>query len=383
MSPAARELWDNAQPITGKLAETYLRSRGITPPNPAPACLRFAPELRHPSGKSFPALIAQVTHTKTGAMQAIQRIYLAPDGEGKAPVDGRQQKMSLGPTKGGVVRLAEPMNGAPVLAGEGIETVLTAMEATGLSGLATLGTSGLKDLELPDGVTRAILLTENDGGPNEKALAKVAPAFSARGVELLLAHPAPSVKDFNDYVKGKNGAAREAGLSAVRAAIKAAETPSVLLKKDPPSEREAVIRLGEGDPTAFLRRAKLDPGFPFEPGAIVALIEYRKRRSADFERLRARLRAETKVRVSALADAMKAETSRDGPDDGLPGRPITFEEIEPWLEHVDGAALLADIAETIGKYVIMEPCQRDAAALGAVFAHAHDLRDTAPIFFIV
>ena len=31
----------------------------------------------------------------------------------------------------------------------------------------------------------------------------------------------------------------------------------------------------------------------------------------------------------------------------------------------------------------MEPCQRDAAALGAVFAHTHDLRDTAPIFFIV
>lgn len=31
----------------------------------------------------------------------------------------------------------------------------------------------------------------------------------------------------------------------------------------------------------------------------------------------------------------------------------------------------------------MDPCQRDAAALGAVFTHAHDLRDTAPIFFIV
>ena len=31
----------------------------------------------------------------------------------------------------------------------------------------------------------------------------------------------------------------------------------------------------------------------------------------------------------------------------------------------------------------MDPRQRDAAALGAVFGHTHDLRDTAPIFFIV
>ena len=45
--------------------------------------------------------------------------------------------------------------------------------------------------------------------------------------------------------------------------------------------------------------------------------------------------------------------------------------------------LLTDIADAIGKYVIMDPHQRDAAALGAVFAHTHDLRDTAPIFFIV
>jgi hypothetical protein len=47
-------------------------------------------------------------------------------------------------------------------------------------------------------------------------------------------------------------------------------------------------------------------------------------------------------------------------------------------EPVDAPALLTEIAETIGKYVIMDPHQRDAAALGAVFAHTHDLRDTAP-----
>ena len=65
-------------------------------------------------------------------------------------------------------------------------------------------------------------------------------------------------------------------------------------------------------------------------------------------------------------------------DDGLPGRPITFEEIEPWREPVDGAELLTELSETIGAYVIMDPHQRDAAALWAAHAHAHDFRDTSP-----
>jgi Protein of unknown function (DUF3631) len=40
--------------------------------------------------------------------------------------------------------------------------------------------------------------------------------------------------------------------------------------------------------------------------------------------------------------------------------------------------LLTELAETIGAYVIMEPGQRDACALWAVHAHAHDLRDISP-----
>ena len=79
---------------------------------------------------------------------------------------------------------------------------------------------------------------------------------------------------------------------------------------------------------------------------------------------------------------MRAVVGGSPSSDGLPGKPITFEEIVPWPERVDGPALLTELAETIGKYVIMDPHQRDAAALGAVFAHTHDLRDTAPIFFI-
>jgi hypothetical protein len=145
------------------------------------------------------------------------------------------------------------------------------------------------------------------------------------------------------------------------------------------AEQEIAAKLAEGDSASFLARAKADVGFPFEPEAIAALNQLARRRAPDFERLRTQLKAETKVRFAALEAAMKAEAAiGDSGEDGLPGRPITFEEIEPWREPVDGDALLTELSETIGAYVIMEPGQRDACALWAVHAHAHDLRDISP-----
>ena len=160
-----------------------MKSRGITLPDPGPECLRFAPKLRHPNEQFFPAMIALSTHPKTGApVGGIQRTFLAWSGNGKAQVEKGEQKLSLGPCRGGVVRLADPVDGKPLLMGEGIETVLTVMEATGLPGWATLGTSGLANLELPDNVTEVILLAENDGGPNEKALSEIVSVLA--GAEL-------------------------------------------------------------------------------------------------------------------------------------------------------------------------------------------------------
>jgi Domain of unknown function (DUF927)/Toprim domain len=219
----AREIWDNAQPITGTLVEAYLRSRGITPPEPGPECLRFAPKLRHPNEQYLPAMIARPTKPKTGTpVGGIQRTYLARSGKGKAQVEKSEQKLSLGPCKGGVIRLAEPIDGKPLLIGEGVETVLTVMEATGLPGWATLGTSGLVNLELPDNVTMVVLLAESDGGPNEKALSDALPALVARGVEALVARPPPGLKDFNDLVNGKSGHLPEAGRVVVKEALEAA-----------------------------------------------------------------------------------------------------------------------------------------------------------------
>ena len=133
-------------------------------------------------------------------MTGIQRTFLAPDGAGKAPVPKGEQKMSLGRIKGGMVRLAESVDGAPLLLGEGVETVLTAMQATGFPGWVTLGTSGLKRASLPDNVKDVILLGENDEGKNAKAIAKAAPELKQKGVRVRVAMPLAGFKDHNSMV---------------------------------------------------------------------------------------------------------------------------------------------------------------------------------------
>ena len=70
-------------------------------------------------------------------------------------------------------------------------------------------------------------------------------------------------------------------------------------------------------------------------------------------------------------------------DDGLPGEPLKFDEIEPWDEPVDGAKLLAELSSAIGAYVIMDPTQRVAVALWVVFTHAHDFFLCAALLIIL
>jgi hypothetical protein len=214
----AQRIWENAGLLTGPIVEAYFHSRGLIIPKTGK--LRFAPSLPHDSGASYPAIVARVDRVN-GDMVAIQRTFLALDGSGKAPVDTRKQKMSLGPTKGGAIRLAERVDGVPLMLGEGVETVQTVIQATGYPGWATLGTSGFKPDALPDEVKDVILLGENDGGMNARAIAKVATDLKKRGVRVRVAHPPEGFKDFNDMVMG--AADLGAAFEAVRKAVEGAE----------------------------------------------------------------------------------------------------------------------------------------------------------------
>jgi hypothetical protein len=192
---AALVIWQSATPVGGTLAETYLVSRGLhlSPP----PTLRFHAGLKHPSGSIWPAMVALVTRGSDDTPVAIHRTFLAHDGGGKAPL--APQKMMLGPCRGGAVFLAAAGN--VLMVGEGIETCLAAMQATGHPAWAALSTSGLRALDLPGDVREVIVLADGDE-PGEAAARDSAFRWKREGRRVRLARP-PQGMDFNDMLVGR------------------------------------------------------------------------------------------------------------------------------------------------------------------------------------
>jgi putative DNA primase/helicase len=94
----------------------------------------------------------------------VHRTFLSRDGRRKAPVE--PVKMMLGPCRGGAIRLAPAEE--LLMVGEGIETCLAAMVATGHAAWAALSTSGLGALDLPSSIREVIVLADADA-PGEAA----------------------------------------------------------------------------------------------------------------------------------------------------------------------------------------------------------------------
>jgi hypothetical protein len=191
-SEAAFAIWQSAKPAQGTPVETYLASRGID--LPPPDSLRFHAGLRHPSGGIWPAMVALVTDGADGTPLAIHRTFLTADGGGKAPID--PQKMMLGPCRGGAVRLADLRD--VLMIGEGIETCLAAMQASGHTAWAALSTSGLRALNLPNDVRDVIVLADGDD-PGDAAARECALRWKRQGRRARIARP-PWGMDFNDLL---------------------------------------------------------------------------------------------------------------------------------------------------------------------------------------
>ena len=193
-SRQARALWDEAAPITGTLAETYLRGRAIT--CAMPEALRFHGDCWHgPTARRWPAIVAQVQGAEAFA---VHRTYLDPDGRGKAQID--PNKMMLGCTRGGAVRLTQPQ-GALVIC-EGIETGLSL--ASGLLRApatiwAALSTSGMRGLFLPPSQGQITIATDGDDA-GQDAGRELASRAHGLGWKVSIL-PAPQGRDWNDVLK--------------------------------------------------------------------------------------------------------------------------------------------------------------------------------------
>jgi putative DNA primase/helicase len=190
----ALEIWNASEPGGGTLVERYLRSREIT--LPVPDALRFHPSLKHPSGRAYPAMVALVTHGRTGRASAVHRTFLAPDGTKKAPV--AQQKLCLGPCRGGAIRLAPATE--IVMVAEGIETALSAMQVKKWPAWAALSASFLRTLELPPEIRNVIVLADGDA-VGIAAASHAASRWDRQGRSVPIVRP-PHGLDINDILCG-------------------------------------------------------------------------------------------------------------------------------------------------------------------------------------
>jgi putative DNA primase/helicase len=194
-SEVALAIWQSSKPSKGTPVEIYLASRGIY--LPTPDALRFHGGLKHPSGGIWPAMVALATRGVDGQPIGIHRTFLARDGSGKAPVE--PAKMMLGPCRGGVVRLAQ--HAGPLMVGEGIETCLAAMQASGHAAWAALSASGLLTLDLPEDVHDVIVLADGDQA-GEAAARDCALRWKRQGRRARIARP-PWGMDFNDLLMSR------------------------------------------------------------------------------------------------------------------------------------------------------------------------------------
>lgn len=83
--------------------------------------------------------------------------------------------MSLGPTRGHAIHLAPA--GPTLLISEGIETVLSGVQAMGLPGWSAISAGNMECLMLPAVVRRVVILADNDAtGAARRTAATPSPA---------------------------------------------------------------------------------------------------------------------------------------------------------------------------------------------------------------
>ena len=198
----AGNIWRGATGLGGTLGEIYLRSRGI---RILPPRFRFAmipawyDDATGECGPDRPAVVCLVTDAADRGI-GIQRIFLAPDGRGKAP-DMKVAKLSFGRPRGGAIRLG-PAGGDHVIVVEGPEDGATVSQMRADQPVfVTCGTGMMPLVEFPPEIRRVTIGADN-GKAGMAAAQKARAAFIDRGLEVRTVYPDPAFSDWNDQLRG-------------------------------------------------------------------------------------------------------------------------------------------------------------------------------------
>jgi hypothetical protein len=186
---AIERILAGCQPAAGTPVEAYLRSRAITI---LPPLVQYHPRLWYSDDTYFPGMVVE-RQNAAGDVVALHRTFLTEAGA-KAPVE--PMRKDLGRWTGTAIRLSG--RAEEMLLGEGIETVLSVMQMTGLPGWAAGSAGALRMAVLPPWVRRVTILVDGDD-EGERASQAAAARWFYEDREVKLAR-AGRGKDFNDLL---------------------------------------------------------------------------------------------------------------------------------------------------------------------------------------
>lgn len=188
----AHSLWLKREPITGTVAERYLRTtRGIK--GPISANLGYVPSAYcSVLGEETEALIAPL-QDRNGHVTAVQQIFLSRETDDAWRDDrGRRVKRTLGAMRDGAVRLSMP-DTVLGLAGS-VEDALAASWLYSLPVWAVCGEQRMARVWVPDEIERLVVFADADE-PGMKAAFEAKEAHRRkRDVTVML--PDQGIKDF-------------------------------------------------------------------------------------------------------------------------------------------------------------------------------------------
>jgi len=195
---SARKLFAIGKPTYRTLASAYLLGRDIK---------RFGPALKfHPSvyvrpdedaeTEQHPALLAKITDNK-GAITGVARTFLNPKTKGLADIPN--PKRVLGQLYGNAIRFGKGKPKDDLIAGEGLENVLsvgTALPEFDLASCLTANHLGVFDP--PESIKRLWIARDNDAA-GEAADGRLRTRAKERGI--LCFDLVPRLNDFNDDLR--------------------------------------------------------------------------------------------------------------------------------------------------------------------------------------
>lgn len=208
----ARQLEKESLPISGTLAERYLREhRGLS--GSFPDTLRFHPKLNSKINRgTYPALLV-IAQDKDGKTQAVQAIYLDKNTANKAQVEVKKQVFGI--IKGALVTLQKGNSQKPTLIAEGPETGLSLRQAMPNHDVkVTLGVYNYRNIQPTMVNQKVILCLDNDGqhSSTQKAVQQAIEHLQKSGKEVYTNQPDAIKTDYNDMLKSE-------GIKAIQSKI--------------------------------------------------------------------------------------------------------------------------------------------------------------------